>query len=115
MVMIRAVLFDFGGTLYDYASLEGAERESLHELARWSGVEADPLTVARAHRESMRRVFRTYLSQPYYLHRALFRDAASGMLESLGAKPEAAILDRYRQAQWQRHARDFSLREGVHE
>jgi FMN phosphatase YigB (HAD superfamily) len=33
---IRAVLFDFGGTLYDYATLEPAERESLVELAHWA-------------------------------------------------------------------------------
>ncbi len=35
---VRAVLFDFGGTLYDYAVLEPAERDSLTALARWAGI-----------------------------------------------------------------------------
>jgi 2-haloalkanoic acid dehalogenase type II len=111
----KAVLFDFGGTLYDYGSLEGAERESLLELARWAGIEAGAADVGRAHRESLRRVFRDYLPREFYHHRDLFRDALIGMLEALGAKPEGDVLERYRQAQWSRHARDFVLREGVHE
>jgi len=110
---VRAVLFDFGGTLYDYATLEPAERESLVDLARWAGVEAEPAAIQRAHREAMRRVFRDYLSRRFYLHRDLFRDAVVAMLESLGAAAEPADLDRYRATQWQRHARDFALREGV--
>ncbi len=113
MPAVRAVLFDFGGTLYDYASLEPAERESLVELARSAGIDAAPHAIQRAHREAMRRVFRTYLPRRFYLHRDLFRDAVIGMLEDLGVRADAAQLDRYRMAQWQRHARDFTLREGV--
>jgi 2-haloalkanoic acid dehalogenase type II len=110
---VRAVLFDFGGTLYDYATLEPAERESLVELARQCGIDAEAETIQRAHREAMRRVFRDYLPRRFYLHRDLFRDAVIGMLESLGAAPDPARLDRYRAAQWDRHARDFALRAGV--
>jgi 2-haloalkanoic acid dehalogenase type II len=110
---VQAVLFDFGGTLYDYATLEPAERESLVDLARWAGIEAEPIVIQRAHREAMRRVFRDYLSRRFYLHRDLFRDAVVGMLESLGAAADPADLDRYRATQWRRHARDFALRPGV--
>ena len=113
MAAVRAVLFDFGGTLYDYATLEAAERESLVELARQFGIDAEPGAIQRAHREAMRRVFHHYLPRRFYLHRDLFRDAVIGMLESFGAAPDPARLDRYRAAQWQRHARDFTLREGV--
>jgi 2-haloalkanoic acid dehalogenase type II len=113
--MIRAVLFDFGGTLYDYTCLQNAERESLLDLVGWAGLEAEPLAIQRAHRDAMRQVFRTYLPQPFYFHRDLFRDALAGMLENLGAQPDAELLDRYRGVQWQRHARDFTLRPGVHE
>ncbi len=112
-VAVRAVLFDFGGTLYDYATLEAAERESLVELARQFGITVEPGAIQSAHREAMRRVFRGYLPRRFYLHRDLFRDAVVGMLESFGVAPDAASLDRYRAAQWQRHARDFTLREGV--
>jgi putative hydrolase of the HAD superfamily len=110
---VRAVLFDFGGTLYDYAALEPAERESLVELARQSGIDAEAQAIQRAHREAMRRAFRNYLPRRFYLHRDLFREAVIGMLESFGVTPDPQRLDRYRAAQWERHARDFALREGV--
>ena len=111
----RAVLFDFGGTLYDYGTLLGAERESLLDLARWAGIEAEETAILRAHRDSMKRVFRDYLPRSYYYHRDLFRDALAGMVSSFGKEPGDDLLDRFREVQWQRHARDFVLREGVHE
>ncbi len=110
---MRAVLFDFGGTLYDYATLEAAERESLFDLVRWAGVDADPQVIHRAYRDALRRAFYTYLPRRFYLHRDMFRDAAVGMLEGLGATVDPEHLTRYRVAQWKRHARDFRLRDGV--
>ncbi len=111
--MIRAVLFDFGGTLYDYRALEPGDRESLVALARWAGVEAPPEEIRRAHRDAMRRVFHGYLPRRFYLHRDLFRDAVVGMLESFGVGADEAHLERYRELQWEMHRRDFVLREGV--
>jgi len=113
MSTVRAVLFDFGGTLYDYATLETAERESLIELARWAGVHAESAVILGAYREALRRVFHAYLPRPFYLHRDLFRDALTAMLQELGARVDADHLNRHRAAQWQRHARDFRLRDGV--
>lgn len=109
----RAVLFDFGGTLYDYASLEPGDRECLVELARRCGIEADEAEIRRAHRQAMRRVFQDYLPQGYYLHRDLFRDAVVGMLAAFDVAPDPAALEQYRQAQWAMHRRDFVLRDGV--
>lgn len=109
----KAVLFDFGGTLYDYRMLAPGDLESLVMLARWSGIDAEPAEVGRAHRESMRRVFRDYLQKSFYFHRDLFRDAVEGMLESFGVRPGEDDLERYRELQWQLHRRDFVLREGV--
>jgi len=113
--LTRAVLFDFGGTLYDYASLLPGDAESLAQLCEWSGVRATPEEVRRAQREAMRRVFHTYLPRPYYRHRDLFHDAAVGTLEALGATPHPDHLERYRALQWRLHARDFRLRDGVRE
>jgi 2-haloalkanoic acid dehalogenase type II len=113
MATTRAVLFDFGGTLYDYATLQAAECESLVEFARWAGIEAEPAAIVQAHRAALRRVFYAYLPRRFYLHRDLFRDAVLGMLEHFGAEPDPVHLDRYRAAQWRRHARDFRLRDGV--
>src|SRR5512147_1245821 len=114
-MMTRAVLFDFGGTLYDYASLAPGDRECLRALARWAGIESDESELRQAQRTAMRRVFHAYLPRRFYLHRDLFRDAAAGFLECLGATPDPAHLDRYRQMQWELNRRDFVLREGVRE
>jgi len=109
----RAVLFDFGGTLYDYASLQPGDRECLLALARWAGITADEAEIRRAYRASLRRVFYAYLPRRYYLHRDLFRDAAAGMVEAFGVAPADDWLARYREMQWALHRRDFALREGV--
>ncbi len=109
----RAVLFDFGGTLYDYATFLPGDAECLWQLCEWAGVTATPDEIRRAQRESMRRVFRDYLERRYYLHRDLFRDVAVGTLKSLGVTPQAEHLERYREMQWRLHARDFRLRDGV--
>lgn len=113
MPKCRAVLFDFGGTLYDYGTLALAEQESLVSLVRWAGLDAAPDAVLRAQRDAMRRVFRVYLSRPFYLHRDLFRDAVVGMLEDLGGGVQEEHLERYRALQWDLHKRDFALRDGV--
>jgi HAD superfamily hydrolase (TIGR01662 family) len=115
MPKFHAVLFDFGGTLYDYATLALAEQESLVSLVRWAGVEAEPASVLRAQRDAMRRVFRDYLTRSFYLHRDLFRDAVVAMLDDLGARVDVAHLERYRALQWELHKRDFALRDGVRE
>ena len=115
MTQIRAVLFDFGGTLFDYETVAPGERESIVELARWAGVEADSREILRAYRGALKRVFYDYLPRPYYLHRDLFRDALQSMADSFGAALSDDLLARYRERQWERRARDFVLREGVRE
>jgi putative hydrolase of the HAD superfamily len=111
----RAVLFDFGGTLYDYETLAAGDRQSLLLLASLAGVQCDAERVQRAYRTALRRVFRTYLERDFYLHKDLFRDATVEMLRELGYEADADHLDRYRQSQWQFHRRDFRLRDGVPE
>lgn len=109
----RAVLFDFGGTLYDYRVLAPGDQECLRSLVEWAGIDATADDIRRAQRDGMRKAFYTYLPQRYYLHRDLFRDAAIGFLEAFGVAPDPALLDRYREMQWALHKRDFVLREGV--
>jgi putative hydrolase of the HAD superfamily len=113
MMPTRAVLFDFGGTLYDYASLAAGDRECVMALARWSGIDADEIAVRRAQRDAMRRVFQGYLARRFYLHRDMFRDVAAATVESFGITPDEAHLQRFREMQWELHQRDFVLREGV--
>ena len=61
----------------------------------------------------MKRVFYEYLPRPYYLHRDLFHDVLQAMAQELGISFTEEQFARYRQSQWQRRARDFTLREGV--
>ena len=109
----RAVLFDFGGTLYDYRCFARAEAETLVATARAAGVEAPADALARAQREAMKRVFADYRDRPFYLHKDLFEDALRATLASLGASVDDALLARHRRMQWDAHARDFALRPGV--
>jgi putative hydrolase of the HAD superfamily len=113
MTTVRAVLFDFGGTLFDYETVAPGERESIVALARWAGAKEDAKEILRAYRGSLKRVFYDYLPRPYYLHRDLFRDALLGMAESLQLTLTDDQFARYRALQWERRARDFVLREGV--
>jgi putative hydrolase of the HAD superfamily len=113
MPTARAVLFDFGGTLYDYQTLEQANRESLLALARWAGIEAEADLIQRVYRDAMRRVFYDYLPRPYYLHRDLFLDALIAMLEDFGVGLEPAHFERYRARLREGQRRDLALRKGV--
>jgi putative hydrolase of the HAD superfamily len=109
----RAVLFDFGGTLYDYRDLEAGSRECLRAFIDWHGREVDPAAVVAAYRESMRKVFFEYLPRPFYRHRDMFRDALLGLTRELGLETTEEMLDRHRAMQQRIHQRDFRLRAGV--
>lgn len=115
MTEVRAVLFDLGGTLYDYRTLEEGSRAGLVALSGWAGCEAPPETVFRAHGEALREAFYAYLPKPYYLHHDLFRDALHGMARRLGVSLDEEILSRYDALQRAQRERDFTLREGVPE
>lgn len=108
-----AVLFDFGGTLYDYRTLERANRESLIALARWSGIDAESEKIVLAHRDALRRTFHAYLPRSYYLHHDLFLDAVAGMLEAFGVALERTLFERYQVMLREAQERDLVLREGV--
>jgi 2-haloalkanoic acid dehalogenase type II len=114
-VSTRALLFDFGGTLYDYRCFARAELESLSQLARWAGVEAPGERIARAHRDAMKRVFGDYRDRSFYYHRDLFGDAVRAMLAEFDAAADEDLLARYRRFQWDCHRRDFALRPLVRE
>ena len=113
MAAVRAVLFDFGGTLFDYESLAAGERETLIDLARWAGIEADERDIRRTYRAELKRVFYDYLNRPYYLHRDLFDEVLHGLAKVYGVRFGAELLGRYRAAQFARRTRDFVLRDGV--
>ena len=111
--MIRAGLFDFGGTLFSYETLMASEAVNMLKLTRQAGVDADPGAILRAQRESGRRVMREYLVRPFYLHRDMFADTFRATLEALGGRVDDEMIARYRERQQKDHERDFALRPGV--
>jgi HAD superfamily hydrolase (TIGR01549 family) len=115
MARTRAVLFDLGGTLYDYANLEPGNREALVALVRAAGRETSTKEIFGAYRDSLREVFNTYLPKPFYLHRDLFHDALVGLTDRLVIPLTDELLNRYREIQRLNLERDFTLREGVHD
>jgi putative hydrolase of the HAD superfamily len=115
MTQVRAVLFDFGGTLFDYETVAAGERECLVELARWVGIDAEPRAIIRTYRAGLKRVFYEYLPRPYYLHRDLFHDALHAMIESYSGTLSPELVERYWALQRQRRERNFLLRDGVRE
>ncbi|MGH7822949.1 MAG: HAD family hydrolase [Candidatus Binatia bacterium] len=110
---MKAVFFDFGGTLYDYATLVPGDRESLTELCRLAGVCDGIERAPEVHREAMKRVFREYLGRPYYRHGDMFRDAVLAMVRELGGSANDEHLASYVRLQRELHRRDFRLREGA--
>ena len=111
--MIRAVLFDFGGTLFAYESLMPSEMRGMIELVRRAGVDTGVDQIARAQRESGRRVLRDYMQQPFYLHRDMFLDSLRATLEALGGSIDDDLLAGHRERQWNGHREHFELRPGV--
>lgn len=109
----RAVLFDFGGTLYDYRDLEAGSRECLRAFLDWHQHEVDDLALSAAYRKSFRKVFFDYLPRPFYHHRDMFRDALLELARELGLEPRHDLVERHQAMQWQIQERDFRLRPGV--
>jgi 2-haloalkanoic acid dehalogenase type II len=113
MTETRAVLFDFGGTLYDYRDLERASREGLLAYVEWHGVDIEEATVTHAYRQALRKVFYQYLPRPFYHHRDMFGDALHELGRELGLERRDDLIARHQSLQWQLQARDFRLRQGV--
>jgi 2-haloalkanoic acid dehalogenase type II len=111
----RAVLFDFGGTLFDYADLARGQLESIVALAGRLGLAASPGELAAAQRRATAGVFRAYLERPYYLHDDFFADALQATARELGVELEPGDVRFYFETQHRNRARDFRLRAGVFE
>ena len=109
----RAVLFDFGGTLFDYASLAPGQLENLVALARRLGLDHQPAELVAAQRRAAATVFREYLPRTYYLHRDLFHDTLRATARELGVTLADEDVEFYFAHQHRNRARDFRLRDGV--
>jgi HAD superfamily hydrolase (TIGR01509 family) len=110
---VRAVFFDFGGTLFTYGNVRGRTfypllLEALDRL----GVEVEPRAAGRAYTEASRQAFEAFHPRPYYLHRELFQDTFRRFGEAVGGKPTQEFLDWFHERQRKLVYDGFELRPG---
>lgn len=113
---VRAVFFDFGGTLYAYGAHHPVvDPATLLALVPEAGGSAEGLEAAC--REAVGAVYRAYLVRPYFLHRDFFADVFRRALRNLGVEPGPALVEAYlERRKAAAAARPFPpLRPGVHE
>ncbi len=90
---MRAVLFDFAGTLFDDQALRDAHLRQLRFVAREAGVEATDRELRAAYRRGMEVAYRAVAVQASYLHRTLFRAAFVATAITLGGTIDEATAD----------------------
>jgi HAD superfamily hydrolase (TIGR01509 family) len=88
-----AIFFDLGGTLFSYREVGRWSFSAILASAKKLGVEAENREIGRAYRDASHAANESYIDQPYYLHRDLFRDTFRLFAKGLGAEPSQAFLD----------------------
>ncbi len=111
---IRAVFFDFDGTLCTFETTGTAARLTAHWLAAQAGLEApDGDRLFDCIRNATGRAFGRYANQPFYLYRDLFAEAyREGLLQAAIPATDAGIVGALREFE-RLAAASFSLREGA--
>jgi putative hydrolase of the HAD superfamily len=109
---VRAVLLDFGGTLFSYRNMNGPTVRLLLAAAERLGVEVDAAKAVEAYRRGSRDAWLRYMPRPFYLHRDLFRDTFRRFAESLGAAAGEELLGWLHVEQRRLAVEHLALREG---
>jgi FMN phosphatase YigB (HAD superfamily) len=92
MQTVRAVFFDFGGTLFTYELLAETQPHTGARLASLIGADADETT--DAYSSSMARASREFSGKTYYLHRDMFTAGVNYAVQSLGKElDEQSVYD----------------------
>jgi putative hydrolase of the HAD superfamily len=115
MSIFRAVFFDFGGTLFSYASFQRAMRDGDGEpifvrAAERLGVEVDRRSMAKAYAKASRMAFQKYNDRSYYLHRDLFVDTFVNFAIELGAEADESFVEWFYDLQRETLLESFELR-----
>ena len=90
---MRAVLFDFAGTLFDDRALRDAHLRQLRFVAEAAGVEASDQELRDAYRRGMRVAYPTVAVATSYSHRTLFGAAFAETAVALGGSIDEATAD----------------------
>ena len=109
--MTRAVLFDFAGTLWSDRALRDTHLRTLEQVARRAGVAAEARALRRAYLEGLGAAAMSYVYEPYYLHRDLFRDSFRSFVRLLGGDADDAACDWAVDEQYRATLADARLRD----
>jgi HAD superfamily hydrolase (TIGR01509 family) len=108
----RALLLDFGGTLFSYSRMNGPTVRLLLRAVERLGVEADAREAIVAYRSGSREAWAEYLPRSFYLHRDLFRETFRRFAEHLGGEPTGEFLDWFHEEQRDLAVEHLELRDG---
>ena len=91
--VVRAVFFDFAGTLFSSRDLRDSHLAQLRAVA--DAVDRHPTDdeLRAAYRQGMGVAYRSIASRPYYLHRELFASSFAAMAEALGGSLDTVACD----------------------
>lgn len=96
---LRAVFFDFAGTLFSDRDLRDAHLQQLRRVADLVGADsggtddADDSALRAAYRYGMGVAYRGIADRSFYTHRELFGTAFAAMADNLGGKLSAEDVD----------------------
>jgi len=111
-VIIKGIFFDLGGTLFRYSGRLGGGgiRYVMGEL----GLDAAPEEIGKAWGKASRHVGEHYGSQPFFLHKDLFRDTMTHFLAEFGHTPHDDLLDEFHIRQRDAMLNNLPIREECH-
>ncbi len=90
---LRAVFFDFAGTLFSSRDLRETHLAQLRAVADAVGVHSTDDELRAAYRRGMGVAYREFAGRPSYLHRAMFASSFAAMADALGGSLDAAAAD----------------------
>jgi putative hydrolase of the HAD superfamily len=109
---VRAVFFDFAGTLFDDRALRDAHLGQLRFVARTAGVEGTDRELRAAYRQGMGVAYRSVAVRACYSHRTLFRAAFAATAAALGGTIDEATADETVDRQYRTTIEEAVLRPG---
>jgi len=96
MPQTRAVIFDFGGTLFTYEGMMNARGGRARLFAEWLELPGDDLgPVVAAIRKGSARSAEKHFARPFYMHREMFEDGGRYAAEELGRAMTPEIAGRW--------------------
>ncbi len=112
-MQVRGIFFDLGGTLFRYSGRRGGG--GMGFVLRELGIEAEPDEIAAAWGEANRHIGQRYGTQPYFLHKELFRDTMSYFVGAFGHEASETLLEAFHTRQRDAMVEHLPIRDETHD